>query len=177
MARNKAMPKKMKRVKRMKHRSKGPTDSFVQKAPRADVSSRPFLRSRESVDAEIRQRLQDDQMPSHTRLERHVAKSLSAMANQRNTNPFAFVATPLAAAMYPQGAFNFLRTAAVDKARPGPDPLKDRVPTVNGVYRLPPPSNLPIGSRVVAPVSDVYSIQGTGLPATFQRVAEGYVRL
>jgi hypothetical protein len=175
MARNKAMPKKMQRVKRMKHRSKGPTDSFLQKAP-PDLS-RPFLRSRGSVDAEIRQRLQDEQMPSHTRLERHVAKSLSAMANQRNTNPFAFVATPMAAAMYPQGALNFLRTAAVDKARPGPDPLKDRVPTVNGVYRLPPPSSLPIGSRVVAPVSDVYSIQATGLPATFQRVAEGFVRV
>jgi hypothetical protein len=178
MSREKKMPVKSKKSKRKVKKIRKVID---------ENSSRPLIPTKRSIDAQIQERLKDEQESAYTRAERHVAKTLSDFSNssgshvandmsgQSNTRPYQFVATPLFSSIYPAGGLQYLHQAYLQRMMPGPDPNKARVPTVGGVYRLPPPDSLPIGARIVTPLTDPYSIQSApGRPATFQRVSEGF---
>jgi len=164
----------MPRVKIDIKKKKRNANRNIKKIKKDSQIPRPLLPSKAAVDALIKQRLQDEQEPAHTRVERRVAQALNDMSGQRTTTPYTFVAQPIMSAIYPAAGANFLREAYRQKMLPGPDPSKARVPTINGVYHVPLPDSLPIGARVVVPMNDVFSIQlKPGEPQTFQRVSQG----
>jgi hypothetical protein len=84
-------------------------------------------------------------------LNQHIARTIAQVASINSRGPERETPYSMPGPNSSTQAINYLRDSEIAKEYPGPDPYKNRVSTMRGVYRLPAPTSLPPGARITVP--------------------------